>query len=255
MSFQITPIPAFNDNYIWVIDNGQLAVVVDPGVAAHVDQFLSAKQLHLHSILITHHHWDHVNGVESLQQQHACPVYAPADERIPGQCTVVQEGSLVELTELGLQFQVLETPGHTLTHVCYVNQDWLFCGDTLFSMGCGRMFEGKPNQFNHSLNKIKSLPDDLKVFCTHEYTLSNLQFARHLEPDNADIAAFEAQIQASRQANQPSLPSQLGLEKQLNPFLRTDQAELRQAVAQIQGSAITDEVTCFAHIRALKDQF
>lgn len=255
MNHTITPISAFNDNYIWIIDDGQQAVVVDPGEAAPVNQYLTDQQLTLTDILITHHHWDHVNGLVELQEQHGCQVWAPVDERIPGKYTTVQEGQTIKLAAMNLTFKVMATPGHTLTHVCYVHQDWLFCGDTLFSLGCGRMFEGTPEQFNESLNKIKALPDSLQVFCTHEYTMSNIQFARHIEPDNADIAAYEAQVQQRREAKLPSLPSQLGLEKQLNPFLRTHQAKLQQAVSAISGQPIMDEVSCFAHIRSLKDQF
>jgi hydroxyacylglutathione hydrolase len=255
MKLKITPIAAFQDNYIWVIHNDEHAVVVDPGTAAPVNDFLAAEQLNLSQILITHHHWDHVNGLEALQAEWKCPVYAPLDSRIPGDLTIVQEQQLVKLPELGLTFHVIETPGHTLSHICYFNQDWLFCGDTLFSVGCGRMFEGTAEQYVKSLNKIKALPPETAVYCTHEYTLSNLEFALSIEPNNQELKAKKQHVQLLRQQHLPSLPVKLSQEMSMNPFLKANQLEMQTLTQQRFSCEINDEVTCFAMLRKGKDKF
>ncbi len=255
MSIQITPIPAFNDNYIWLLHNEKHAVAVDPGDAEPVNKFLADNNLQLIQILITHHHWDHVNGLEELQTMWSCEVFSPRDERVPGNLTHVDEGDLVYLPELDIKLSVLSTPGHTSTHICYYNDQWLFCGDTLFSMGCGRMFEGTPEQFNTSLEKLKKLSPDTQVYCTHEYTLSNIDFALSIEPNNKEMVVLKAEIRNKRQNNQPSLPTTMKRETQLNPFLRTEDASFRQLLSDIRKVNINDKVTCFAMLRRLKDHF
>ncbi len=205
--------------------------------------------------MITHHHWDHVNGLESLQAKWACPAFAPSDSRIPGQLTAVKENQLVELPELGLTFQVIETPGHTLSHICYFNKQYLFCGDTLFSMGCGRMFEGDATQYVDSLNKIKALPPETEIYCTHEYTQSNIDFALSIEPDNNAINTKKHEVQLLRNKGLPSLPVKLSSELALNPFLRTNQMAIQSQLENKYNTQIDNEVTCFAMLRKCKDQF
>ncbi len=255
MTLQITPIPAFEDNYIWAIHNHEYAVLVDPGEAAPALNFLKNKNLELSGILITHHHYDHINGVEELLSLFPCEVYAPDDQRIPFNHHVVKESDRVQLPKLNLEFHVLETPGHTLSHICYFNHEWLFCGDTLFSMGCGRMFEGTPNQFVSSLNKLRDLPGSLKVYCTHEYTLSNLAFALSVEPNNQAMLNFHKKVTDMRQENKPSLPTLLQLEKSLNPFLRTDDVKIQNIISKKSQAKINSETDCFAQMRQLKDIF
>lgn len=255
MTNKIIPIPAYQDNYIWILHNDQHAWVVDPGDAAPVQRYLDQHGLSLCGILITHHHWDHVNGLEQLQEQHDCPAYAPNDDRIPGQLTRVTEGDVVKVPELNLQFHVLETPGHTLTHICYHNDTGLFCGDTLFSMGCGRMFEGTPEVYLDSLDKLKSLPPETRVYCTHEYTTTNVTFARTVDPNNERLKKYADQVAATRQQNHPTLPTILQREMQLNPFLRTHESTIQEAVTQQFQHTVTDAVSCFAGLRQWKDQF
>ncbi len=255
MSIKIFPIPAFDDNYIWILHNDEYAVVVDPGSSAPVDQYLAAHNLTLTHILITHHHWDHVNGLESLQADWGCQVFAPKDDRIPGDLAYVQEHDSIQLPELDINFKVIETPGHTLSHICYFNDAWLFCGDTLFSIGCGRMFEGQPAQYLNSLEKIRKLPPNLQVYCTHEYTLSNLEFALHIEPENQGLQKLKKTVTAKRKMNQPSLPVLLQQELCLNPFLRTNDPELKNALNQYLNKTITSPIDCFADLRQAKDQF
>ncbi len=255
MRTKITPIPAYNDNYIWLLHNGTHAVVVDPGLAEPVEKYLTANQLQLTDILITHHHWDHVTGIEALQTKWSCNVYAPDDNRIPGQLTLVDENDVVDLVELNMKLNIIKTPGHTLTHICYFDDQCLFCGDTLFSIGCGRMFEGTPEQYVASLNKLQQLASATQIYCTHEYTLSNLEFALSIEPHNEDLLALKASTLKKRQANQASLPTTMKREMNLNPFLRTNDTQLQNTLTELTGANINDNVTCFATLRQLKDNF
>ncbi len=255
MTVKIIPIPAFDDNYIWLLHNGKQAWVVDPGDATPVQRHLDRHGLTLCGILITHHHWDHVNGLEQLQKQYACPTYAPSDDRIPGQLIRVKEGDVVNIPTLDLQFKVLETPGHTLSHVCYHNDAWLFCGDTLFSMGCGRMFEGTAEMYVSSLHKLKQLAPETLVYCTHEYTTTNVTFAQTVDPHNLQLKKYANQVLASRQQNLPTLPTVLCRETQLNPFLRTHEPTIQDAVERHFQQTAADEVSCFAGLRQWKDQF
>ncbi len=255
MTIKIIPLPAYQDNYIWLIHDGQQAAVVDPGDAAPVTRFLNDNNLSLAAILITHHHWDHVNGIEKLQAEHLCTVYAPRDDRIPGKLTHMVAGNVAEIPALNLAFNVIETPGHTLSHICYYNEQWLFCGDTLFSIGCGRMFEGTPQQYMTSLNKIKQLPAATKIFCTHEYTTTNVTFARNVEPNNSLLQKYQNHVQSLRNKNQASLPVLLSNELQMNPFLRTHERSIQTAVGKQFETTANDEVSCFALLRQWKDQF
>lgn len=255
MSLTIHPIPAFSDNYLWIMHDEVHAVVVDPGDAKPVLDYLQQHQLKLTDVLITHHHYDHIDGVNALIEACDCQVYAPADERLNFNHLTVREGDVVSLESLQLNFEVLETPGHTLTHVCYVDHNKLFCGDTLFSGGCGRMFEGTPEMFVNSLNKISGLPGHIKVYCTHEYTLSNLRFARQAEPENTALKQHEQTVKQWRMAKRPSLPSSLSLELQINPFLRTHHPTVQKRVIQHWNQACDDPVSCFALLRKWKDNF
>ena len=255
MTLCIHPIPAFQDNYIWVIHNETKAIVVDPGESKPVENYLTKHQLKLQAILITHHHHDHINGVESLLQQWNCDVYAPADPRIQFEYLTVKEHDLIEIDALSLNFTVIETPGHTQSHICYFNENWLFCGDTLFSIGCGRMFEGTPEMYVASLHKLKRLNPETAIYCTHEYTSSNLDFALAIEPENQPLLAYKNHVSHLRAAGKASLPSTLKTELKLNPFLRTNDPHFQRNMAKELQQTCDDEVTCFALLRKLKDNF
>lgn len=225
---QIIPIPAFEDNYIWLLHNGLSALVVDPGDATPVLETLKKLKLSLSYILITHHHADHIGGVDALIN--AFPkvqVFAPKNARFTFKHTAVSEPECITLpnfTHIGapLQFNVIDVPGHTLDHIAYYAEPMLFCGDTLFSAGCGRLLEGTPQQMYHSLQKLANLPQNTGVYCTHEYTLKNLQFALTIEPDNLALQKRHSEVRALRLQQQSSLPSTLAIELATNPFLRCD---------------------------------
>ncbi len=224
MRTELIPLPAFEDNYVWMLVRGGEALVVDPGDAAPVLAALDARELRLAGILVTHHHGDHTGGLDALRPRLHGPVFAPAHERVAGPVTRVHEGDRATL--LGLDFDVIDVPGHTAGHVAYywagdaADAPILFCGDTLFSAGCGRLFEGTPVQMHASLGKLAALPGRTRVCCAHEYTLSNLRFAQAVEPDSADIADYRRQCEAKRSAGEPTLPSTIELERRVNPFLR-----------------------------------
>ncbi len=255
MSMTIHPIKAFTDNYIWVIHNDQHAIVVDPGESDALNQYLKSNQLTLTAIILTHHHYDHIDGVEPLIKVWDCEVYGPEDHRIKFNYQTVTQRDKLKFDCLGIEFDVIATPGHTLSHICYYNHTWLFCGDTLFNIGCGRMFEGTANQFVHSLNKIKDLNPEILVYCTHEYTLSNLKFALYIEPENEDLLAYQEKISELREHNKPSVPTSLKTQQKLNPFLRTSDPQVQKIVSQLSGQPISDENNCFAHLRKLKDTY
>lgn len=258
---QLIPLPAFSDNYLWLWQQGQAAVVVDPGDATPVLAALAREKLTLQAILVTHHHADHVGGVAELHQATQARVYGPAREDVPAPFTPVVSDDRFEL--LGQTVQVIDVPGHTAGHVAYFlpqahPHPVLFCGDTLFSGGCGRIFEGTPAQMLASLDALAALPANTQVCCAHEYTLGNLRFARAVEPDNADLQAYEAQCQERRARGQPTLPAQLGQEKLINPFLRVRHPEVRRAVAQhapLNAQEQNNDVAVFAALREWKNNF
>jgi hydroxyacylglutathione hydrolase len=257
MKLQVTPVQAFTDNYIWLIHSPldpRSVVVVDPGDAAPVQQALSSQGLTLSGILITHHHGDHVGGVVELLRQQSVPVFGPAHEQVPGNPQPLREGDSAEFQSLGLRFSVLDVPGHTAGHIAYSGHGSLFCGDTLFSAGCGRLFEGTAEQMAASLAKFADLPDETQVYCAHEYTLSNLQFALAVEPGNEISAAYLEECRARRARHQATVPSDIRRERNVNPFLRCDLDTVKQAAEGRAGRAL-NPVEVFAVIREWKDGF
>jgi len=254
------PIPAFSDNYIWLLaDAGGNALVVDPGDAAPVMAFLAERRLTLRAILITHHHPDHVGGVTRLLAEHDVPVYGPAGEQIPGRTHALQDGDTVQLDAPAMRLEVLHVPGHTLGHIAFFTSDHtpplLFCGDTLFAAGCGRLFEGTPAQMLASLDRLVALPDATLVCCAHEYTLTNLRSAQAVPPDDISVNRRLAQMRHTRDSGQPTLPVVLAEERQSNPFLRIDEPALRDAVSTHAQARLTDRTETFAALRRWKDQF
>jgi len=248
----LTALPAFSDNYIWTLHapDGRY-IVVDPGQAHPV---LAANRQIPAAILLTHHHADHIGGVAQLRKQWPqVPIYAPFDERIALDGNRVSEGDTVRAG--GLVFQVLDVPGHTRSHIAFFGHGYLFCGDALFSLGCGRLFEGTAAQMQVSLAKLAALPPHTQICCAHEYTHSNAAFARCVEPHNPVLKHRAQQVAKLRQHNQPSLPISLASELQCNPFLRTHKESVRQAVAAHVGRALKDEIEVFAELRRWKDTF
>jgi hydroxyacylglutathione hydrolase len=256
-SLQVTAIPAFDDNYLWLIHDQEYAAIVDPGDAASVEAALAAHQLKLAAILLTHHHADHAGGVPALLRHWNVPVYGPASERIPGISHPLREGDVVTLTSPALQLSVLDVPGHTAGHIAYVaaGKPWLFCGDTLFAGGCGRLFEGTAEQMTHSLKKIAALPDNTKVYCAHEYTVSNLRFAVAAEPDNQHTAERLVAAQTLRARGVATVPSTLGEEKMTNPFLRYREKSITDLLRSSGRLDNEDPVKAFAALREWKNVF
>jgi hydroxyacylglutathione hydrolase len=253
-ALQIIPIPAFQDNYIWLIAQGEAAIVVDPGDAAPVLAALKKYQIHLSTLLITHHHGDHIDGVETLLQHFPnARVYAPKLEQYAFTHTAVSEGD--QIKALDLTFNVLEVPGHTLGHVAYYAQNslapLLFCGDTLFGAGCGRLFEGTPAQMLASLKKMSQFPPETNVFCTHEYTLKNIAFALSLEPNNQALIVRKNETERLLAAQQPSLPSTIALEIATNPFLRCNDEAIKLSV----NLPTASELSVFTKIRHLRNTY
>ena len=280
----LIPIPAFDDNYLWLLHDGRRAMVVDPGDAQPVLRMLQDRQLQLESILVTHHHPDHTGGVDVLREATGAKVFGPARERIPSPFTPLQDGDTVRA--LDLDFQVIDVPGHTAGHIAFymaptlsasrdalppegAHPAWggpapdgpvldgrplLFCGDTLFSGGCGRLFEGTPAQMLASLDRLAALPGDTRVCCTHEYTMGNLRFALAVEPDNRELIGYHARCAALRDDGEPTLPTSIAQELLINPFLRTRQATVMAAARRFDPAA-HDDNTVFAAIRQWKNQF
>lgn len=255
--YKVIPLPAFKDNYIWLMVNlsNHHAVVVDPGDSFPVVNYLLQHELKLSAILITHHHWDHVNGIHGLTQHQSLPVYGPAYEKIRGVTHPVEENQRINLPGLDLSFQVLHIPGHTLGHVAYYHPLGLFCGDTLFGGGCGRLFEGTAEQMIASLDKLMNLPDNTLIYCGHEYTVANLKFAQLVEPTNSAISHRLQRVVGLRQNEQPSLPSTIAEEKLTNPFVRKDLPPLKTAAENKVGKKIFNSVEIFATIRQWKDNY
>jgi len=255
---EVTAIPAFQDNYIWLIhgasDRNHVAVV-DPGDAAPVLSALEAGGLQLAAVLVTHHHPDHTGGVAAIISVHPVPVFGPGAERISVVEHRLGEGDQCQLHSLGLNFQVLDVPGHTSGHIAYVGHGAVFCGDTLFVAGCGRLFEGTPAEMTQSLRKLSALPAETRVYCAHEYTLANLRFAQAVEPGNKELAAFTARAKSDRARGIPTVPSTIATERAINPFLRCTLPAIHAAAEARCGRPLAGEVEVFGTIRQWKDSF
>ena len=254
--FFCDPICAFADNYIWRLGapDANEVIVVDPGDAQPVLAALDAASHSLSAILMTHHHQDHIGGVARLRQAYPqAAIIAPVDARIPIATERVNDGARVQIPGL-TTFEVLAVPGHTASHVAYLGAGMLFCGDTLFAGGCGRVFDGSCNQLAASLRRLAQLPPTTLCYCAHEYTLANLGFAQWVEPDNPDLAARLAKVRAQRAAQQPSVPSTLAEELATNPFLRTQQPAVIAAAERAAGQSLADPDAVFCALRAWKDR-
>ena len=262
--FEVVPIAAFDDNYIWLLRRGGQAVVVDPGDAAPVLAYLARHRLELAAILVTHHHGDHIGGIEAiLASAHVAahiPVYGPAGEAIDEVDRPVAGGDRVELPELNTSFEVIAVPGHTRGHIAYYRRNpsgggALFCGDTLFCCGCGRIFEGTPQQMWHSLARLAALPVDTEIYCAHEYTQANIRFALAVEPDNPELKQRAAEVTRLRAAGEATVPSTLALELATNPFLRWDAPAVIAAAGRFGGSQVLQPEAVFTAIREWKNKF
>jgi hydroxyacylglutathione hydrolase len=251
----VTALPAFSDNYIWLIHNQCVALVVDPGDAQPVIQAIDRLGLKLLAILSTHHHADHVGGNRILHERYRCPVYGPATEPIPHLTHPLNGSEQITFHDLDLTLQIIATPGHTRGHVSYYGAGYLFCGDTLFGCGCGRLFEGTAEQMHRSLSLLCRLPDHTLICCAHEYTLSNICFAKTVDRENPDLIEREQSDLKKREQGQPTLPSTLKLEKMTNPFLRSAQPALIEAAESVAARRPRHEVEVFAAIREAKDKF
>ncbi|HSV68942.1 MAG TPA: hydroxyacylglutathione hydrolase [Methylibium sp.] len=254
----LVPIKAFADNYIWLLRVGSRAWVVDPGEATGVLAYLDEHHLSLEGILLTHHHDDHTGGVDQLRSSWHASVYGPARERMPEPVFRLRHGEAVNAA--GVTFRVFDVPGHTAAHIAYYTENFagrplLFCGDTLFSAGCGRLFEGTPAQMLASLDQLARLPGDTVVCCAHEYTLGNLRFAQAVEPGNRDIAEHLERCTALRARGEATLPSSIERELRINPFLRSRESAVRQAARRVAADTAPDDVAVFAALRAWKDRF
>lgn len=253
----IQPISALKDNYIWtIINDHHKAIIVDPGSANEVLHFLKEKQLELIAILITHHHYDHTDGILAIKSRYPeVQVYGSKLKQIAGVNHLVSEGNEIEFDDFDLRLSVLEIPGHTLSHIAYYGNGVLFSGDTLFSAGCGRLFEGTPQQMVASLQKMAHLGDDTAIYCGHEYTLNNLRFAELVEPHNQQIQQRKAEVKALIDKHLPSLPSQLAMEKATNPFLRLDSKEVISSATKYANKPLQDPIEVFTCLRKWKDVF
>ncbi|MES2759594.1 MAG: hydroxyacylglutathione hydrolase [Pseudomonadota bacterium] len=259
-ALSVLTVPAFKDNYLWLVHDGVNAAVVDPGDSEPILDALAAHKLTLTAILLTHHHADHIGGVPQLLAHARVPVFGPRNDNISALTEPLGEGDLVEVPGIDLMLRVLDVPGHTSGHIAYVRETpgahWLFCGDTLFAGGCGRIFEGTPAQMADSLGKLAALPDDTAVFCAHEYTLANLRFASALEPGNGQLRTRVEVDTAKRAAGQPTVPSNIGLEKATNPFLRYREPEIvASLVAAHKLTAGAAPLAAFAALREWKNSF
>lgn len=257
-ALSVTPIPTLRDNYVWLIhgarDSRQVAIV-DPGDAVPVLEALAANTLSPAAILVTHRHWDHTDGVNAIRHHFDVPVYGPSHEAAAIVSHPLADGENLPLEPLGLEFRVLEIPGHTLGHIAFHGHGALFSGDTLFSAGCGRLFEGTPEQMTASLERLAGLPPTTRLYCGHEYTEANLEFAATVEPSNEAIRQYQATVAECRRQQTPSLPSTIGREREVNPFLRITEPTVMSAVEQWSGKRLNDKVDVFAALRRWKDEF
>lgn len=266
----VSALNAFTDNYIWAIEKNTQVAIVDPGDADVCINYLEKYQKTLNAILITHHHNDHIGGIEKLvtycqNKNWPLTVYGPAHEKIPFCDQKLTENDLVNLPELGISFQVIDLPGHTLGHIAYFSDDGestegnkeplLFCGDTLFSGGCGRIFEGSPEQMLTSLTKLARLPEQTKVYCAHEYTQTNLNFALTVEPNNKDLIRYNDEVKTLRDNNQSTIPTSIRKEKLINPFLRSHEASIQSSAITFDSNTQANSLETFTTIRRWKDQF
>ena len=254
----LLPLPAFSDNYIWLLQHQGLALVVDPGESTPVSHWLKENNHRLDCILVTHHHGDHTGGVSALQREWGAKVYGPANEKLGFKYQAMAQGS--ELSWQGLNFRTIDVPGHTAGHVAYYAEPadqtpLLFCGDTLFSGGCGRLFEGTAEQMLQSMDKLAALPSTTRVCCAHEYTMSNLKFANAVEPDNFILKNYISHCELLRSQNLPTLPAELGNELQINPFLRTREPSVINAVKKIAPQVNDNEAQIFAQLRIWKNEY
>ncbi len=255
MPLQIQPIAAFDTNYIWALHDDRFCAIVDPGSAAEVLDFLKANDLSLCALLLTHHHQDHIGGVEALLARASVPVWGPLDDRMPQVNRVVAEGNRAEVAELGLDFRVIETPGHTRSHIVYHDTARLLAGDTLFSAGCGRLFEGSAVEMQQSLDKLAVLDPELLVYCAHEYTAANCRFALAVEPDNEPLRRWAQEVERRRAQDTITLPTRLGDELAYNPFLRTREPSVIAAAQAREPESGTEPAEVFGVIRRWKDNF
>jgi hydroxyacylglutathione hydrolase len=251
----VIPVRAFADNYVWTIRDGTHAAVVDPGDAAPVLDYLQREGLELAAILNTHHHADHVGGNAALLRRWSVPVFGPHDSRIADVSQRLGDGDRMTLPHFGIEFEVMDIPGHTRTHIAFYGGGMLFCGDTLFAVGCGRLFEGTPEQMHRSLQRLAQVPDATRVYCGHEYTLANIRFAKAAEPDNAALLELEKRAAAQRAKDLPTLPTDIGQEKATNPFLRVDEPQVVESASRYAGKPLTDPVSVLAAIREWKNNF
>jgi hydroxyacylglutathione hydrolase len=249
------PLPAFSDNYVWLITDppAPAAVVVDPGEASLVLQVLQQRKLELGAVLLTHHHGDHVGGVVEILRAHQVPVFGPARESIGTVDHPLEGDDLVPLPDLGLDLEVLDVPGHTAGHIAYRGPDFALVGDTLFAGGCGRIFEGTPRQMHASLQCLANLPGETLIYCAHEYTVANLEFAREVEPYNEALVQRLEQAKNTRAEGRPTVPSSVSEELETNPFLRCDQSAVVASAESIAGLDLPTAVDVFAVIRGWKD--
>lgn len=254
-AYDVIPLRAFSDNYIWTIRDRQCAAVVDPGDAAPVLDYLRRENLRLVAILNTHHHADHVGGNGALLEHASVPVFGPLDPRIPEVTKRLADGERIRLPHFDIELEVVEIPGHTRSHIAFHGAGMLFCGDTLFAVGCGRLFEGTPQQMHDSLSKLMRLDANTRVYCGHEYTASNIRFARAAEPGNRSLLELEGRVRALRDRDLPTLPSTIDQEKATNPFVRCSEPEVVEAASRYAGRPLKDPVSVLGAIREWKNNF